>query len=96
MFLLIDKPKGITSHDVIDRVREITGKKKVGHAGTLDPHATGLLVVGIGKESTKKLGKIAKNTKKTYQAEICLGQERDTDDSEGVVTSIIVVGFVPV
>ena len=60
MFLFIDKPKGITSHDVIDEVRKITGEKKVGHAGTLDPNATGLLIVGVGRESTKRLGKIAK------------------------------------
>lgn len=85
MFLLIDKPKGVTSHDVVDEVRGITGEKKVGHAGTLDPNATGLLVVGVGRESTKCLGKIAKDTKKTYQAEIFLGEERDTDDSEGKI-----------
>ena len=49
MFLLIDKPKGITSHDVVDKVRKVTGEKKVGHAGTLDPNATGLLMIGVGK-----------------------------------------------
>jgi len=83
MFLLIDKPKGITSHDVVDKVREITGERRVGHAGTLDPNATGLLIIGVGRDSTKHLGKIAKDTKKTYEAEIYLGEERDTDDSEG-------------
>lgn len=83
MFLLIDKPKGITSHGVIDQLRKITGEKRIGHAGTLDPNATGLLIVGIGRESTKKLGSIAKNTKKTYLAEIFLGEERDTDDLMG-------------
>jgi tRNA pseudouridine55 synthase len=83
MFLLIDKPKGITSHDVVHQLRKITGIKKIGHAGTLDPNATGLLVVGIGRESTKKLGIIAKNTTKSYVAEIFLGEERDTEDSEG-------------
>lgn len=85
MFLLIDKPKGMTSHDVVDRLRTITGERRVGHAGTLDPNATGLLIVGIGRESTKKLGKISKDTRKTYMAEIVLGEERDTDDSEGKV-----------
>ena len=94
MFLSIDKPKGITSHDVIDQIRRITGKKRVGHAGTLDPNATGLLIVGIGKESTKKLGKITKDTKKTYEAEIYLGEERDSDDSEGVIISKV-KGFLP-
>ncbi|MFV1917068.1 MAG: tRNA pseudouridine(55) synthase TruB [Patescibacteria group bacterium] len=84
MFILIDKPKGITSHDVVDKIREITGERRVGHAGTLDPNATGLLIVGVGRESTKKLGKIAKDTKKTYEAKIYLGEERDTDDAEGV------------
>ena len=87
MFLLIDKPKGITSHDVVDEVRKITAEKRVGHAGTLDPNATGLLIIGVGRDSTKHLGKIAKDTKKTYEAEIYLGEERDTDDSEGRVIS---------
>ena len=83
MFLLIDKPKGITSHDVVDKIRKITGEKRVGHAGTLDPNATGLLIVGIKRESTKKLGELSENTKKRYLAEIYLGEERDTDDVEG-------------
>jgi tRNA pseudouridine55 synthase len=87
MFLLINKPKGITSHDVIYFVRKVTAEKKVGHAGTLDPNATGLLIVGGGRSSTKKLGWIAKDTKKTYEAEIFLGEERDTDDSEGQIIS---------
>ncbi len=87
MFLLIDKPKGITSHDVIDEVRRITGERKVGHAGTLDPNATGLLIVGVGRKSTKKLGDITTNTDKVYEAEVFLGEERDTDDTEGVVIS---------
>ena len=94
MFLLIDKPKGITSHDVIDDIRKITGVKKVGHAGTLDPNATGLLILGVGREATKKLGTIAKDTRKIYEAEICLGEERDTDDSEGVAISKV-KGFLP-
>jgi tRNA pseudouridine55 synthase len=84
-FLFIDKPKGITSHDVVDCVRRITGERRVGHGGTLDPNATGLLIVGVGRESTKKLGEISQNTKKKYEAEIVLGETRDTDDSEGEV-----------
>lgn len=87
MFLLINKPKGITSHDVIYFVRKVTAEKKVGHAGTLDPNATGLLIVGVGRSSTKKLGWIAKDTKKTYEAEIFLGEERGTDDFEGQIVS---------
>lgn len=87
MFLLINKPKSITSHDVIYFVRKITSVKKVGHAGTLDPNATGLLIVGVGRNSTKKLGWLTKDTKKEYEAEIFLGEERDTDDSEGKIIS---------
>lgn len=85
MFLLIDKPIGITSHDVIARLRRITGIRKIGHAGTLDPNASGLLIVGVGRESTKKLGTLTTDTTKTYEAEIALGEERDTDDVEGNV-----------
>ncbi|OGM11168.1 tRNA pseudouridine(55) synthase TruB, partial [Candidatus Woesebacteria bacterium RBG_16_34_12] len=85
MYLLIDKPKGITSHDVVDELRKITGIKRIGHAGTLDPNATGLLIVGVGRSATKELGKITKNTEKTYLAEIYLGEERDTDDAEGKI-----------
>lgn len=85
MFLLIDKPKGVTSHDVINSVRKITGVKRVGHAGTLDPNASGLLIVGVGRESTKLLWTKFAALKKTYLAEIHLGEERDTDDIEGKV-----------
>ncbi len=85
MILLIDKPKGITSHDVVNIVRRKTGERRVGHAGTLDPNATGLLIVAVGREDTKKLGDLTKNTSKEYLAEITLGEERDTDDPEGKV-----------
>lgn len=85
MLLLIDKPKGMTSHDVIDAVRRITKERRVGHAGTLDPNATGLLIVAVGREDTKKLGELTKNTRKTYLAEVMFGQLRDTDDVEGRV-----------
>ena len=85
--LLIDKPKGMTSHDVVNIVRRQTGVRRVGHAGTLDPNATGLLIVGVGREETKQLGELTKNTNKTYEAEIFLGEERDTDDIEGKITS---------
>lgn len=85
MLLLIDKPKGMTSHDVIDYVRQKTGERRVGHGGTLDPNATGLLIVGVGRQSTKKLSQFNTQKDKVYEAEIILGQERDTDDIEGGV-----------
>ena len=81
MILLIDKPKGMTSADVVAIVKR-TLHEKVGHGGTLDPNATGLLIVGTGVD-TKKLGEITKNTNKTYEAEIFLGENRTTDDIEG-------------
>jgi len=85
MFLLIDKQKGITSHDVIYHLRKITGIKKIGHGGTLDPMATGLLIVGITREGTKHLGKITNNSSKSYLAEITLGAITSTDDGEGEI-----------
>jgi len=85
MFLLIDKPKGMTSHDVVDGIRKVTGEKRIGHAGTLDPNATGLLILGIGKDFTKKLGKISKKTKKVYIAENVLRETRTTDEKEGEI-----------
>lgn len=88
MLLLVDKPKGISSFGVVAKLRKITGQKRIGHAGTLDPNATGLLIVGIGRESTRKLGDLAKGTRKTYIADIFLGEERDTDDSEGKITNV--------
>ncbi len=86
MLLNINKPKGMTSHDVVDEVRRITGEKRVGHAGTLDPFATGVLVVGVGRETTKLLGKISKESEKEYEAKLELGKESDTGDPEGKIT----------
>lgn len=83
MLLNINKPAGITSHDVVDRVRKITGERTVGHAGTLDPFATGVLVVGVGRSSTRQLGHISKETEKEYVAQIVLGQTSSTGDPEG-------------
>jgi len=85
MLLNLNKPKGITSHDVVDRVRKITREKRVGHAGTLDPFATGVLVVGVGRESTKKLGSISKNSEKEYIAILELGKTSSTGDPEGII-----------
>jgi len=81
--LLVDKPAGITSHDVVARVRKLAGTRKVGHAGTLDPMATGLLVLGI--ESGTKLLTFVVGNDKNYLATIRLGQNTTTDDAEGEV-----------
>jgi tRNA pseudouridine55 synthase len=83
-FILINKPAGITSHDVIDKLRKITGIKKIGHAGTLDPFAQGLLILGIGKEFTKKLSIFQKKDKE-YIATLKLGAESDTFDRDGKI-----------
>ncbi|HLK02507.1 MAG TPA: tRNA pseudouridine(55) synthase TruB [Streptosporangiaceae bacterium] len=82
--LVIDKPGGITSHDVVARIRRIAGTRRVGHAGTLDPMATGVLVLGIEK-ATRLLGHLML-TEKEYVATIRLGQSTSTDDAEGEVT----------
>lgn len=84
-FLLINKPPGPTSHDIIDRLRRITGIKTIGHAGTLDPFASGLLIVGVGREATKQLDEF-KNLDKTYRAVLKLGATSDTFDRTGQVT----------
>lgn len=82
--IAIDKPAGMTSFDVVARVRRAVGEKRVGHAGTLDPAATGVLVVGIG-QATKLLGQLTLD-RKGYVATFQLGSETTTDDAEGEVT----------
>ena len=82
--VIIDKPGGMTSHDVVARVRRLAGTRKVGHAGTLDPMATGVLVVGVEK-ATRLLGYLTL-TEKEYDATIRLGQSTSTDDAEGEIT----------
>ena len=79
--LVIDKPQGVTSHDVVAAVRGALHMKRVGHAGTLDPMATGVLVVGFGN-ATRLLNYIVDHNK-TYEATIRLGQRTTTDDAEG-------------
>lgn len=83
-FLLIHKPSGPTSHDIVDEVRRILKTRKVGHAGTLDPFASGLLIIGVGR-ATKGLSKI-QGLQKTYTGEIALGFRSTTDDPEGIIT----------
>ena len=84
---MIDKPSGMTSHDVVARVRRILRTRKVGHAGTLDPMATGVLVLGI-ERATKLLGHLALD-RKAYIATIRLGSSTSTDDAEGTVLSTV-------
>lgn len=86
----IYKPKGPTSHDIINQLRGVTGIKKIGHAGTLDPLAEGVLVVGIGREATKQLADVVQKEKE-YVATITLGAESTTDDVQGELRSVDVV-----
>jgi tRNA pseudouridine55 synthase len=83
--VVVDKPAGITSHDVVARVRRLAGTRKVGHAGTLDPMATGVLVVGV-ERATRLLGHLML-TEKAYDATVRLGVATTTDDAEGEVVS---------
>ena len=82
--LLVDKPAGITSHDVVHRVRRAIGVKRVGHAGTLDPMATGLLVLGVGRAT--RLLRFLADMPKVYEGSGVLGVETNTLDAEGEVT----------
>ena len=81
--LLVDKPSGITSHDVVDLERRRLGTRKIGHAGTLDPMATGLLVLGVGRAT--RLLRYLGDLPKTYEGTGSLGQETDTLDAQGTV-----------
>ena len=81
--LLVDKPAGMTSHDVVQRVRRIFGERSIGHLGTLDPFATGLLVLLLGRAT--RLATFIDTEPKVYEAVIKFGEETDTDDSTGTV-----------
>jgi tRNA pseudouridine55 synthase len=83
--VVVDKPAGVTSHDVVGRIRRLTGTRRVGHAGTLDPMATGVLVIGVDR-ATRLLGHLAMTTK-AYDATMRLGVSTVTDDGEGEVTA---------
>jgi len=82
--VIVDKPGGMTSHDVVARIRRLAGTRRVGHAGTLDPMATGVLVVGVEK-ATRLLGYLTL-TEKQYDATIRLGESTSTDDAEGEIS----------
>jgi len=88
--VIVDKPTGWTSHDVVGRVRRLAGTRKVGHAGTLDPMATGVLVLGVGR-ATRLLGHL-QLADKEYVATVRLGQSTITDDAEGDVVSTTPAG----
>lgn len=90
--VVVDKPAGWTSHDVVGRGRRLAGTRKVGHAGTLDPMATGVLLLGIGR-ATRLLGQL-QLTDKAYDATIRLGQATVTEDAEGEVVSTTPAGHV--
>jgi len=83
--VIVDKPAGMTSHDVVAKMRRAFGTRKVGHAGTLDPMATGVLVIGI-ERATKLLGHLTLD-RKVYRATVALGAATTTDDAEGEVVS---------
>lgn len=83
--ILIDKPSGMTSHDVVDAIRKIARTKHVGHAGTLDPFATGLLLIGINK-GTKMLTNLV-GLEKSYEATAKFGETSTTDDVDGEITN---------
>ena len=83
--VLINKPSGPTSHDIVARVRRLTDIKRVGHAGTLDPFAQGLLIILIGREWTKRQAEFL-NLSKTYETTIILGSSSDTNDRMGIIT----------
>jgi tRNA pseudouridine55 synthase len=91
--LLVDKPSGMTSHDAVDIVRRSLGTRKVGHAGTLDPMATGLLVLGVGRATRllRYLGELPK----TYAATGRLGEETDTLDADGEIVRTAPVDVSP-
>lgn len=85
-FLAIDKPSGITSHDVVARIRRLSGQRRVGHAGTLDPAATGVLVVALGG-ATRLIEYVQQQTRKRYLATVRLGVTTTTDDADGEVVA---------
>jgi tRNA pseudouridine55 synthase len=88
--VVVDKPGGWTSFDVVARIRRLAGTRRVGHAGTLDPMATGVLVVGVGK-ATRLLGHLAL-TGKVYRATMRLGETTSTDDAEGELVATAPAG----
>ena len=89
MLLAVDKPVGCTSHDVVSKSRRALHERRVGHAGTLDPMASGVMVVGVG-QATRLLGMLTLDTK-SYVADISFGAETNTDDAEGEAVRTVAV-----
>jgi tRNA pseudouridine55 synthase len=87
-FLIVKKPIGPTSHDIIDQLRRITGIRKIGHAGTLDPFASGVLIVAVGREATRGISRFMKLDKK-YIATLRLGAVSDTHDRIGAIVETL-------
>ena len=86
-FLVIDKPAGMTSHDVVAIIRRVADQREVGHTGTLDPFATGVLVLALGRAT--KFSPLVISQDKAYEGEITLGQATTTYDPEGEITSVM-------
>jgi len=86
-FIIIDKQSGPSSHNIVNKLRGITGIKKIGHAGTLDPFASGVLLVAIGRKATREINKYVKLDKR-YVADLFLGATSTTHDPEGEITSV--------
>ena len=84
--VIVDKPSGVTSHQVVGRLRRLLGTRKVGHAGTLDPMATGVLILGVNR-ATRMLGHLALHDKR-YLATVRLGESSNTDDADGEVVAV--------
>ena len=93
MLLAVDKPVGCTSHDVVSQCRRALHERRVGHAGTLDPMASGVMVVGVG-QATRLLGMLTLDTK-SYVADISFGAETNTDDAEGEAVRTVAVANEP-
>jgi tRNA pseudouridine55 synthase len=91
--LVVDKPSGATSHDIVARARRIFRTQRVGHAGTLDPLATGVLVLLFGEAT--KLSEVATLTRKSYRAEVCFGRSTDSHDADGATTEEASLGWQP-
>ena len=89
--IAINKPAGVTSHDVVNKVRRLYGTKKVGHTGTLDPMATGVLVVLVGR--AVKASDLLTNEKKRYRAGLLIGAVSDTEDVTGNVEDPLLIRF---